>query len=259
MTTTRCFRWWLLALIVAVWQSGLAAEVRLPELKTRTAIYTNVVVTSRTAKDIYIRHDGGIGNIKISDIEDDAALIALGFKPAVESSGASVLESLTLPAPIAKFMGTNEPMQLLKQSPVWSHVEKLQQVNWSLSLVLGLGCGVVVLYLFSCYCLKLICVKAGHEPGALVWLPVLQLIPAFRAAGMSGWWLLACLIPLLNLVAVILWSFKITRARGKGVLVAIALLLPALNLFAFLYLAFSGTSAETAEKLSTPPDERITL
>jgi hypothetical protein len=54
--------------------------------------------------------------------------------------------------------------------------------------------------------------------------------------------LLACFIPLLNLVAVILWSFKIVQARGKSVLVAIALLLPLLNLFAILYLAFSGAS-----------------
>lgn len=258
MTTMRSFQWWLLALMLAAWQSSPAAEVRLPELKTRTASYTNVVVTSRTANDIYISHDGGIGNIKISDIEDDAALIALGFK-AAPVPGQAASDSFALPAPIARFMATNQPLQLLKESPAWSQVEKLREVKWTLPLLLGLGCGALLVYLFSCHCLKLICVKAGHEPGALVWIPILQMIPMFRAAGMSGWWLLACLVPLLNLVAVILWSFKIARARGKGVLVALALLLPVLNLLAFLYLAFSGTSAETSAKLSTPPDERITL
>ena len=91
----------------------------------------------------------------------------------------------------------------------------------------------------------LICRKTGNPPGVLVWVPVLQLFPMLRAAGMSGWWFLAYFVPLLNLVPPILWSLKIAKARGKSVWVGVLLLLPVTNLFAFLYLAFSdGASAK---------------
>jgi hypothetical protein len=56
---------------------------------------------------------------------------------------------------------------------------------------------------------------------------------------MSPAWLLAFLVPVLNVVAQIVWSFKIAKARGKSGLVGLFLVLPVTNLFAFLYLAFS--------------------
>jgi hypothetical protein len=85
----------------------------------------------------------------------------------------------------------------------------------------------------------LICKKTGNEPGFMVWLPVLQVFPMLKAAGMSYWWFVALLLPLLNLVASIVWCFKITQTRGKHWVVAILLLLPVLSFIAFLYLAFS--------------------
>jgi apolipoprotein N-acyltransferase len=98
----------------------------------------------------------------------------------------------------------------------------------------------------------LICRKAGHPAGLLVWLPALQIFPLLRAAGMSGWWFLAYFVPVLNVVPVILWPLKIAKARGKSVWVGVLLLLPATNLFAFLYLAFSD-SAPRADDESPEP------
>jgi hypothetical protein len=63
---------------------------------------------------------------------------------------------------------------------------------------------------------------------------------------MSGWWFLALLVPLLNLVASVLWCFNIVKARGKSIWVGVLLLLPVTSPFAFLYLAFSN---------GAPPDE----
>jgi hypothetical protein len=97
-----------------------------------------------------------------------------------------------------------------------------------------------LLYLFSCYCLKLICEKAGGEAGLLVWLPVLQIFPMLRAAGMSPWWFLGFCLPGINLIAQIVWSVKISEARGKTIWTALCLILPVTNIFAFLYLAFSA-------------------
>ena len=65
---------------------------------------------------------------------------------------------------------------------------------------------------------------------------------------MSGWWFLAYLLPFLNLVAFILWSVNITKARGKSGWVILFLILPPTYFFAILYLAFSsGVSAEDEE------------
>jgi len=226
--------------LLLAWFGASAAEVRLPELKTRSGTYSNVVVTSQTQTDIMITHDRGFGNVKVSDIEDDAVLIALGYKTAAKE-GESAQDRVS--SALAAFSGTNQPLQELMKSPAWARLEELREVKLSTELMVGLAAGVLAVYLFGCICMKLICVKAGYEPGALIWLPIVQMIPMFRAAGMSGWWLLACLIPLLNLIAVILWSFKIVQVRGKSVLVAIMLLLPVLNLFAILYLAFSSSPA----------------
>jgi hypothetical protein len=111
----------------------------------------------------------------------------------------------------------------------------------------ALGIALLV-YLFYSYCCMLICLKTGNQPGVLVWLPVLQLLPLIRAAGMSGWWLLGYCVPVVNIVAQVLWCFNIAKARGKSVWVGALLLLPITSLFAFLYLAFSnGTSAEEEE------------
>jgi hypothetical protein len=57
---------------------------------------------------------------------------------------------------------------------------------------------------------------------------------------MSGWWFLAYFVPVLNIVAQVLWCFNISKARGKSVWVGVLLLLPVTGLFAFLYLAFSN-------------------
>jgi len=108
----------------------------------------------------------------------------------------------------------------------------------------------VLFHLIYSFCLMLICRKAGTEPGLMVWLPLFQIFPMFRAAAMSGWWALGLLVPFLNLVVMILWCFNIVRARGKSVVWAILLILPFTNLIAFLYLAFSG--ADTPEE-EVPP------
>ena len=69
-----------------------------------------------------------------------------------------------------------------------------------------------------------------------------------RAAGMSVWWFLAYFVPVLNLVPVILWPFKIAQARGKSLWIGVMLLLPITNLIAFLYLAFADAVPDKADE-----------
>ncbi len=92
-------------------------------------------------------------------------------------------------------------------------------------------------YVFFCYCLKLICEKAGHQPGVLIWIPIVQLVPLLTVAGLPIWFIILLLIPIVGFVVYIVMWVKICQARGKsGALVILAILLP---IVFFPYLAFS--------------------
>ena len=107
-------------------------------------------------------------------------------------------------------------------------------------LLYGILGGLVAVYLLYCLCLRNICVNAGSKPGLLIWLPVLQVFPLLRAAQMPAWWFLIFCLPVLNILAHLLWCARITRACGKGFFSALMLFLPVTNILALLYLAFSG-------------------
>ena len=57
---------------------------------------------------------------------------------------------------------------------------------------------------------------------------------------MSGWWFLAFLVPVLNLVAWLGWCVNIVISRHKNLWWALFLILPATNVLAFLYLAMAS-------------------
>ena len=227
-------------------------------LKTRTDVFKNVTVYNQSKTDIFIKHERGIASVKFTEL-DVETLELLG------QSGYSI----KLPASSGKSVTTVHARELTPQSNAASNAAPAVVANSRLEaelrervmpavaplmalattrlnpqLIWAVLGGVLLAYLFICFCLKLICAKAGAEPGVLIWLPILQLFPLLRAAGMSGWWFVAWLVPVLNIIAQIVWSFKIVQARGKGVLVAIGLLLPITSLFSLLYLAFSGGESD---------------
>jgi hypothetical protein len=219
------------------------SEMTFDVLEVGTRTYTNVTVTTRSKDYVFLVHKDGMVSIKKSELSQEA-LEKLGYIPKPRTN--------TVTAALAKATLEkidNPQVQQLQQklaiNPA-TGLPKLPPINpWMVGAVLG---GVFLVYLFFCYCAMLICQKAGHPPGALVWIPILQLIPLYRAAGMSAAWVLACLVPVLNIVAQVLWCVKIVKARGKSVWVTILLILPMTNLFAFLYLAFSSAAAAGKEK-----------
>jgi len=143
------------------------------------------------------------------------------------------------------------PFKELQQTNSVSFVADLRNFHPDRSLVVGVLAGLTVGYLFFCLCCMLICSKTGNEPGILVWLPLLQVFPMLRAAGMSGWWFFAFFVPVLNLVAPILWCINIVKARAKSIWWVVCLILPVTNLLAFLYLAFSSAPSSGADRLNT--------
>ncbi len=227
-------RWFFLLLIMAGLGVGGGAwgadDDSVPLLRTKLGTYTNVTITARTEAKVTIMHDGGIGEVFFEDVfpEDYEAV---GYVPPVAAGEKlkGLVQAVQSDGGIQGGVGGMEDAEI---SPLWIGV----------IVVVGFVC-----YIFIWYCYGLICRKAGHEPGILIWVPILQVFPLLKAAGMSPWWALALLVPILNLLAVILWCFKIVSARGKHVVWAVLLLLPLTNLVAFLYLAFSSAAEEVVE------------
>ena len=230
------------AAISFIWivTSARAAHVeeKFDALQTRVGTYRNVTVTTHGRNSIFIMHSTGMATIFLTDLSPEIQQ-QLGYTPPGENKPAT--KSSEPMKNIAAAIHLPEMKQYKLDKELEAKIRKIVLNPTTAVILLG---SITLVYLFVCFCLMLICKKTGNEPGILIWLPVLQIFPMLRAAGMSGAWFLAYLIPGLNILAQIIWCFKIVTAREKSVLIAIMLLLPILNLFAFLYLAFSDGSPD---------------
>lgn len=236
---------WLILLSGTLW----AEEERFAVLQIGARTYTNVTVTTKRANYIFIVHAGGMNSIKTAELPLEIRQ-ALGYAVPAKARASTNTAAAWAKREIGRVslpqvkelgvqMGQKWKGKAFGGLPACLSRPKLVAAAVGIALLL---------YLFQSYCCLLICRKTGNQPGILVWLPGLQLLPLLRAAGMSGWWFLAFFVPLLNLVAGVLWCLNIAKARGKSIWVGILLLLPVTNLFAFLYLAFSsGVTAEEDE------------
>ncbi|HET7626669.1 MAG TPA: DUF5684 domain-containing protein [Verrucomicrobiae bacterium] len=227
-----------LAFVFSIWLGAAhsvasTAEETFPIFQTRTATYTNVTVTTKSKNYVFILHSAGMANIAIEDLTPELKE-TLGYATKTEKHtfAGSILPKNLMP----KISGQFKPLEDLWRERVQPKLNHRISKN-TLDIIFAIS---LVSYLFFCFCCQLICRKAGKPAGFLIWIPVAQWIPLLRAAGMSGWWFLAMFVPLLNVIAIILFSLKIAKARGKSALVGVLLLLPVTNFIAFLYLAFSG-------------------
>jgi len=220
----------------------IAAEETLPVLQVGTHTYSNVTVTTKNPRYIVIMHSEGLASIKLKELSKET-LKTLGYK-VEEPPPASATKSF-----LPQNVELDPKIKDIQEKTVAETKEFVQRLD-SKVLIAILG-GIVLLYLFTCYCYMLICKKAGGEPGVLVWLPVLQLFPLLKAAGMSVWWFVLWFVPILNVGVTILWSVKICQARGKSSWLALPLLFPLTSIFTFLYLAFADSlPAEAPARLT---------
>lgn len=225
-----------LALLTA--SRALAGDVHFDVLHFGTETLTNATVTGKSKTDVYVMHSQGLVNVKIRDL-DAPTLYKLGLGPKPDNYQEDKPKQAGVLVVAAK-----TPVSQNETSPIPAFAAAVQarefpSLKFPAAILGGLAVAGVAVFLFFSYCLKLIVEKSGREAGALVWIPVVQLIPMVQAAGMSGWWALGFCVPGLNVVAHILWAIKIVKARQKSAWVMIALLLPVFNLAGFIYLAFS--------------------
>lgn len=217
-----------------------AMEEKFPLLETKTALYSNVTVTTKAKDYIVIQHAGGLTSLKVTELAPSAT-VALGLGPVKKSR----LGGLTVTAKARELVAALPTQKLeaawSKHLPAGTPALKFN----SRLLLTGLG-GLGLLHFFFAYCGARLCRKVEQPAGFLIWVPLLQFIPLLRAAKMSPFWLIGLLIPGVNIIGHVLWSFRIAGARGRGFGTALLLILPTYP-FAFVYLAFAGAGAP-------PPD-----
>lgn len=222
-------------------------EQTFPVLQTKAGAYTNVTVTKKTKDWVFILHSKGVCNIKATDLSTDAR-IALGYEEAPKVPGSpEAIAAASAEASSSKLPHV-DMSEVKKFAEGWreNRKEKEAEVKAFLSahvvgvcVVLGI---LVVLHILHSAIFWMICRKTHIAPGPLVWVPILQLLPLLRAANMSRVWFFAFLIPPFNLIAIIVFSIKLVKSRGKSPWVAFLLILPATSWIAVLYLAFSSSA-----------------
>ena len=250
---------WLTFAILLLPSLCRADEESFAVLQIGPQTYQNVTVTSKAKEYIFITHSAGMGNIKVSDLSAEVR-DKLGYAPVVDPAAASSKSGSKAVSAWAKSTLAKMETTRWKQFGETLRGQGAAKMTLASANVVPLVIALGLSYLLFCYCSMLICQKTGNEPGVLVWVPILQLIPLLRAAGMSPGWLVAFLLPLINIIGLIVWASNIASARNKSGWVALFLILPITNFFAFLYLAFSkGTPRRDGKGKSTRRVELMTL
>ena len=248
MIASRTSFWCARLLAFALLVTTALADEAVPVIQTKTDTYKDVTLISRTKTHVFVKHSRGVATLKTAELPQEI-LVGLGVltpeaveQANVKSSGSSNLAKAL--APIGE-MAQSLPASLNGKSAAGLKVPADFKLPADAKTIIMVAVGIMVLFhLFFSYCAMLICRKAGTEPGIMVWLPILQAYSLIRAAGMSGWWFVACFVPGVNIVLLVMWSLNIAKVRGKGVFTSICLIFLPVHPFAFLYLAFSGGSGE---------------
>ena len=105
-------------------------------------------------------------------------------------------------------------------------------------LLFMLLCG-AALYVFYCWCLKRIVEKCGEQPGPVIWIPILQMLPLFRIAKMNPWLILLMFVPLANLIVTVMVWIAVLKVLGKDPVMVIVVIL-----FGFVYIPYLALSSD---------------
>jgi hypothetical protein len=97
----------------------------------------------------------------------------------------------------------------------------------------------LALYVYVALALQTIAQKTNTENGWLAWIPIVNVILMLSIAKKPIWWIILCLIPLVNIVIFIIVWMGIAEARNKPGWWGILMLVPVVSLVVPGYLAWS--------------------
>jgi len=234
--------------------SASIASDAIPVLEVGSQIFSNVTVSTKSATHVFIKHSRGFAGLKLSEL-DHATMVKLGLEAPDPPKDESANPPVKIENPLSKMENPFSKMENPFLRPEFQpkvtqrdgkvYVEVYHQTfELDMHFVKGVLWSLFCFWLLFCYCTHLICKKSGIKAGLACWIPIVQYVRLLRAAQMSGWWILLCIIPLVSLIIGIVWSIKICQVRVKGFFTVLFLLLPVTTPLAFLYLALSSDGKE---------------
>jgi len=94
-------------------------------------------------------------------------------------------------------------------------------------------------YVYVAFSLQVIAKKTNTANGWFAWIPLLNIILMVQISGKPMWWVVLCLIPLVNLVIMIILWMEIAKKVNKPTWWGLLLLVPGINIIVPGYLAFA--------------------
>lgn len=95
------------------------------------------------------------------------------------------------------------------------------------------------IYLYTSLALQTIAKKTNTENAWWAWVPIINVLLMLNIAKKPLWWILLCLIPVVNLVIFIIVWMAIAEARNKPNWWGILLIVPLVNFIVPGYLAWA--------------------
>jgi hypothetical protein len=108
-------------------------------------------------------------------------------------------------------------------------------------------------YVYGAICLQTIAQKTNTPNGWLAWIPIANIVLMLNIARKPLWWIVLCLIPVVNLVMVVNIWMAIAKVRNKPEWWGILTIVPVVNLIVPGYLAFSSDGARNSPALTPAP------
>jgi len=258
--------------------SSLPTETkRLTRISINGIEYSNVVVESVTAKTITIAHSRGVAALNPQKLTpEDRRALGLKTHSSGEPAEAATKSTLRLPRIDALFSKDRIKAAFLDPDGMEEFGRNAGISKTTVAVFF------FSFYLFHCLCFFLICRKADQPSAVMVWIPLVQCYPIYRAAGMARFWFVALMgdvvfrvtvfllaysglisrpspqaallivffllmLTLIHVIGWIVWCFKICPALDKSAWLGLLVLFPLTQVFTLAYLAFSrkGDSAAT--------------
>jgi uncharacterized protein DUF5684 len=101
----------------------------------------------------------------------------------------------------------------------------------------------LVMYVYHALALQTIATKTNTENPWFAWIPILNIVLMLNIAKKPIWWIILCLIPLVNIAILIIVWMGIAEARSKPNWWGILIIVPVANLIVPGYLAWSDSPA----------------
>lgn len=83
---------------------------------------------------------------------------------------------------------------------------------------------IAAISLFLCVCFWKIFSKAD-QPGWAAFIPIYHFVVVLQIVGRPAWWVILCLIPVVNFIVVIILAIDLAKSYGKDTMFAFGLLL----------------------------------